>query len=164
MVFNKNQDYWADISINDEFIIIETQSGLGRVGVDPDFPQFILDFNADDELIGKTILEALSKSRTLNDLEDRRIFFDIDRCKDQYKKWVSGLMINYGYKTRKSLFLNMRKCSVHLMNGVITISPTIHEKLESWSEVVGGDVVLSLDDSLKKLGEGFRMALGRCKE
>lgn len=166
MVFNQNQDYWANVFVTDEFLCVDTYSGLGMTGRDPLFPSHLLPPNADDISIGETILLSLSNSRSLTIREERADFFNLERNKENYKQWIAMLMGKYNYKTKRKLFNNMKKCGVHLVNGLITISPSRHEKLEAWGRTKGDgieDVVLSVDSTPEEIGAGLRLALSRCK-
>lgn len=166
MEFNQDQDYWASVYYTKEFLCIDTYSGLGRAGRDPVFPSRLLSPDAEDELVGEQILQALSDSLTLNVLEERVAFFDLEKGKEQYAIWIAMLMEKYGYKSKKALFKDMKNCGIHLVNNVITISPTRHEKLEAWGRTKGDgieDVTLSTDSSPSEIGAGLRLALSRCK-
>lgn len=166
MKFNKDQDYWASCYCTNEFLLIETKSGLGMVAADPLFPSHLLPPDASGHDIGEVILQALSDSRTLNVLEDRVVFFDLEKGKEQYAAWVAMLMEKYGYKSKKALFNDMKNCGIHCVNGTITISPTRHEKLEGWGRTKGDgieNVVLSTDNTPAEIGAGLRLALSRCK-
>lgn len=165
MEFNKDQDYWANVFITEEFYSVETYSGLGMTARDPLFPSHLLQPDASAHDIGEAILQALSDSRTLNALEERIAFFDLEKGKEQYAAWIAGLMDKYGYKNKKALFKNMKKCGIHLTNEVIKISPSRHEKLEAWGRTKGDgieDVILSLGSSPAEIGAGLRLALSRC--
>lgn len=108
----------------------------------------------------------MSDSRTLTELADCIEFFDLEKGKERYAAWIAMLMGKYGYKTKRALFKDMKNCGIHLVNGVITISPTRHEKLEAWGRTKGDgleDVILSLDCSPAEIGAGLRLALSRCK-
>ena len=164
MKFNKDQDYWASCYYTNKFLLIETQSGLGRTSMDPLFLPHLLSPDADDQCAGETILRALSNSRTLNDLEDRVAFFDLEKGKEKYAIWISRLIDKYGYKTKRSLFKDMNHCIIHYVNEVITISPMRHEKLEAWEGLEQSEnVILSADNSPAEIGAGLRLALSRCK-
>ncbi|WP_380184889.1 contact-dependent growth inhibition system immunity protein [Kalamiella sp. sgz302252] len=164
MKFNKGQDYWAVCYCTNEFLLIETQSGLGRTGSDPLFPSHLLSPDADDQCIGKTILQALSDSRTLDNLEDRIAFFDLEKGKEKYANWIAMLMDEYSYKTKRALFKDMKHCIIHYVNDAITISPMRHEKLEAWEGLEQSEnVILSLDNTPSEIGAGLRLALSRCK-
>ncbi|EES3901627.1 CdiI family contact-dependent growth inhibition immunity protein, partial [Escherichia coli] len=80
--------------------------------------------------------------------------------------WIATLMEKYGYRTKRALFKNMKKVGIHLVNDVITIRPSFHEKLEAWSgnRINESDyVVLPADSSPTEIGSGLRLALSRCK-
>ncbi|MNE50988.1 hypothetical protein D3C80_1455890 [compost metagenome] len=75
-------------------------------------------------------------------------------------------MEKYGYRTKRALFKNMKKAGIHLVNDVITIRPSFHEKLEAWSgnRINESDyVVLTAGSSPTDIGAGLRLALSRCK-
>jgi hypothetical protein len=164
MKFNKDQDYWASCYCTNEFLLIETQSGLGRTSADPLFPPNLLPPDADDQCTGETILQALSNSRTLNKLEDRVAFFDLEKNKEKYATWIARLIDKYGYKNKRALFKDMDHCIIHHVNDAITISPMRHEKLEAWEGLEQSEnVILSLDSSPAEIGAGLRLALSRCK-
>lgn len=166
MKFNKDQDYWANTFVTNEFLSVETYSGLGMTGRDPLFPSRLLLPDVDDKSLGKEILQALSDSRTLTELADRVDFFDLEKGKENYAAWIAMLMEMYGYKTKRALFKNMNKCGIHLVNNIITIRPSFHEKLEAWSgdRIRESDyVVLPVDSSPAEIGAGLRLALSRCK-
>lgn len=165
MKFNKAQDYWVGCYSTNEFLLIETKSGLGMVSSDPLFPSHLLPPDADEQSIGETILQALSDSRTLT-VKECGTFFDREKGKEQYAAWIAMLMEKYGYKTKRALFKGMKNCGIHCVNGFITISPTRHEKLEGWGRTKGDgieDVVLPVDSSPSEIGAGLRLALSRCK-
>ncbi|MGV3345951.1 contact-dependent growth inhibition system immunity protein [Enterobacteriaceae bacterium LUAb1] len=164
MKFNKEQDYWATCYCTNEFLLIETQSGLGRTSADPLFTPNLLRPDADDQCTGETILQALSDSRTLDKLEDRVAFFDPEKCKEKYATWIAMLMEKYGYRTKRALFRDMKHCIIHYVNDSITISPMRHEKLDAWEGLDQSEnVILSLDNAPAEIGAGLRLALSRCK-
>ncbi|MGV8004082.1 contact-dependent growth inhibition system immunity protein [Photorhabdus temperata subsp. temperata] len=164
MMFIENQDYRARAYMTDKFLGIDTYSGLGRSGRDPIFPSHLLLPDADDKSIGEKVLQALSDSRTLT-IGECAIFFDLERNKEQYSEWIAMLMEQYGYKTKRKLFKNMKSCSIHGVNNLITIRPSYHEKLEAWSgsRIKESDyVVLPIDSSSEEIGAALRLALSRC--
>ncbi|EEZ4403502.1 TPA: CdiI family contact-dependent growth inhibition immunity protein [Escherichia coli] len=165
MKFNKDQDYWASVYCTKEFLLIETQSGFGRTSSDPLFPPHLLQLDANDQCVGEAVLQALSNSRTLVNLEDRIVFFDREKGKEKYTAWIEMLMDRYGYKTKRALFKDMKHSIIHLTNGEITISPMRHEKLEAWEGLeLSENVIITVDNSPSEIGEGLRLALTRCKD
>lgn len=164
MKFNDDQDYWAACYSTNKFLLIETQSGLGRTSSDPLFPPILLLPDTDDQRTGEAILQALSDSRTLDKLEDRIAFFDLEKGKEKYANWIAMLIEKYGYKSKRVLFKDMKHCIIHYANNAIIISPMRHEKLEAWEGIDQSDnVILSLDNTLAEIGAGLRLALSRCK-
>ncbi|HEN3565422.1 TPA: CdiI family contact-dependent growth inhibition immunity protein [Yersinia enterocolitica] len=164
-MFNKGQDYWVSVSSTKDFLSVDTYSGLGMVGRDPLFPPNLLPPDTDDQTIGEAVLIALSNSRTLS-LEESADFFDLEKGKEQYAAWIAMLMERYGYKTKRALFKDMKRCSIHCLNDVITISPSRHEKLEAWSGrgIKESDhVVIPADSIPEEIGAALRLALSRCK-
>ncbi|WP_445375889.1 contact-dependent growth inhibition system immunity protein [Photorhabdus tasmaniensis] len=165
MIFNKDQDYWAGCYSTNEFLLIETYSGLGMVGVDPLFPRHLLAPDANNKDIGETLIQALSDSRTLTSLDERVAFFDLEKGKQQYAAWIAMLIEKYGYKTKRALFKGMKRCSIHGVNSLITMRPSYHEKLEAWSgdRIKESDyVVLPIDSSSEEIGAALRLAFSRC--
>ncbi|EKN6259298.1 contact-dependent growth inhibition system immunity protein [Yersinia enterocolitica] len=165
MKFNQGQDYCASCYCNNNLLNINTDSGLGLMRIDPFFSPHLLPPNADDKRIGEAVLIALSNSRTLS-LEESTDFFDLEKNQEQYVAWIAMLMEKYGYKTKRALFKDMKNCSIHCINDVITISPTRHEKLEAWSGKgikESDDVVISVNSSPAEIGAALRLALSRCK-
>ncbi|WP_413623809.1 contact-dependent growth inhibition system immunity protein [Luteibacter sp. Lutesp34] len=155
----------AHVLMNERVICIETYSGRGLMGRDPDG---ICDFRELDEAnatLGSLLRRALEASRWIS-LEEYPLFFDIERSKETNRLWVEAACQRSGFKSRKALFKEMMSCSVRCAEGRITIKPSVHVKLEGWT----GDgiapteyVELSTEDSDEALGEGIRLALSRCR-
>lgn len=163
MIFKANQNYWVGLKANEKALIIETLSGLGMVGIDHLYPPYILPLDADNEILGTVILQALSNSRTLTNEAERIDFFDLKKEEQRHTILVAHLCEKLGYKTKRSLFKNMMHCTVWLNNGRIKISPSRHVKLEAWDGIDEEDVILSLDNTPTEIGTGLRLALSRCR-
>lgn len=164
MQFNDDQDYWATCQANAKGIIIQTRSGLRMTMIDHLYPPDIFNHSVDNETLGKSVLKALSNSRTFvyGSPEDED-FFDLEKRKQRYDDWVAGLCEKFGYKTKRALFKKMKNCSIWLNNGKIEISPYRQVKLEAWDGIKGVEkVILSLDNSPEEIGAGLRLALSRC--
>ncbi len=91
------------------------------------------------------------------------LFFDFRLVGENYKKWVDGLLVQFGYKTKQALFKKMILCHAKVVDGVLTLEPNRHDKLEAW-EGLGDDetVVLPFDSSEAEIGAALRVALDRC--
>ena len=164
MDFTKQDRFCADAYENQDFINISTFSGCGIQALDPDGANILLSKNASNEELGQAALLALSKSRKIK--ESEYIYFDNNNISQRYNNWVANLMDKYGYKTKRALFKKMMQCSIEIRDGVLTISPSIHEKLEGW----GGDdftesnkVILPINSSPEEIGAGLRLAFSRCR-
>ena len=165
MGFERNRYYWASCYSTEKFILIETESGLGRTAVDPLFSPYFLSPEEDDIKIGETVLKALGNSRLLVDQKDRALVFNLENIEKNYKAWVTNLLNKYGYRSRRALFKDMKNCSIQATDGMLTISPMHHETLEGWDGTnLGGvdDVNLSLHSSPSEIGAGLKLALSRC--
>ncbi|MCO8579475.1 contact-dependent growth inhibition system immunity protein [Burkholderia multivorans] len=155
----------ASVYRNKDFILIETSSGYTAFVRDPDGPMHFLDTSADDETLGRCLVDALSNSRfiTPQQREEYPLFFDFRLVGEQYKKKVEALLVRYGYKTKQSLFKTMILCNARVVDGVLSLGPTRHDKLEAW-EGLGDDekIVLPFDSSDTEIGAALRVALDRC--
>ncbi len=164
MSFNTDQDYWTSCYANEQFIVIQTRSGNGMTRIDHLVLPDIFNQATDNETLGKSILQALSNSRTLiQGTPESLDFFNLEKGQQRYNNWVLGVCEKFGCKTKRTLFKKMKYCSIWLNNGRIEISPSRQVKLEAWDGINGvEDVVLSLDNSPEEIGAGLRLALSRC--
>ncbi|OCQ53931.1 hypothetical protein Ppb6_00951 [Photorhabdus australis subsp. thailandensis] len=150
---------------NRDFYLIETLSGYRMLGIDLQGGHYLLSPDTDDEQLGIAVLDALSKSRLIP-LEDVGVFFDPAKCSEQYKEWTNRLIKTYGYRSKRQLFKTMNSCTIRLLDGVITIKPSGHEKLELWTGkgIVESDyVIIPADSSPEEVGAALRLAFSRCR-
>ena len=155
---------WADTKINDDFICIRTASGYRSASPDYRGRQDFLPPNADDEVIGHTLIDALAQSKFLDPMKNND-FFDSESVAQRYAEWVRAVMERYGYKTKRAMFKNMKSCRVECHNNVIMVKPSNHVKLEAWGrEKSDGieDVVISANSSPREIGAALRLAFERC--
>ncbi|CQI90552.1 Protein of uncharacterised function (DUF1436) [Yersinia rohdei] len=161
-----DKKFWAYAKTNKDFVFIETYSGYWNCLPDPEGKQFNLLASSEDETIGHAIVEALAASRFLHP-KDYPDFFDIrGRVVPQYEEWVKSIMDEYGYKTKRAMFNGMKSCGIESQNGMITLRPSYHEKLEAWSGkgITEADyVVISANSPPANIGAALRLALSRCK-
>ena len=84
---------------------------------------------------------------------------------ERYAAWTKALMEHYGYKTKRALFKEMKKCGIESKSGVIDIRPSHHEKLEGWSGegITEEDhIKLAANSSPAEIGAALRLAFSRC--
>jgi hypothetical protein len=150
---------------NEEFILVETYSGHGRMGFDAQGAHHALPPDASDESVGSAILDALSRSRFLT-AEEAAPFFELKRIADEYSKSTQSFMTRYGYKTKRRLFAHMKSCGIQLVGNNITIRPTNHERLEGWGRDRDDgieDIVIAAASHVSEVGAALRLAFARCK-
>ncbi|GFM38029.1 contact-dependent growth inhibition system immunity protein [Desulfovibrio psychrotolerans] len=164
--------YWAAVVCNADFICVDTFSGYrGGDRRDPKGKQHLLSPEANDLELGEAVVDALAHSRWI--LPSRRegstypegVEFDMSLYdyKANYPLWVNALMERYGYKNKRALFKNMKNVSIESKNGILTLIPTHHAKLEAWEGVVEeARVVIPATSSPEEIGAALRLALSRC--
>jgi len=167
---------WANVKLNKEFFCIQTYSGYRMSQADHRGAMHLLAPDASDQEVGEALLDALSKSRFV--LPEPRTdvwihpeatfdsgLYDFEATEQRYKDWISQLMSQYGYKTKKALFKDMKSCSVESKEGQTTIRPSRHEKLEGWGGTGKGGsdyVVISTNSTPAEVGAALRLAFSRC--
>jgi hypothetical protein len=153
----------ANAVLNGDFVCIETYSGRGLLGRDPNGARHLLSTDVEDTALGAALLDAVHKSRFLSS-EDARTFLDRDQAKQVYEEWVQGMLDRYAYKSRRNLFKDMACCNIKLIGDTIVISPTSHPRLEAW-EGLGDDqsIIISHYSAANEVGAALRLAFGRCE-
>jgi hypothetical protein len=155
---------WARAVDNGDFICIATYSGYRTSAWDPQGAQHFFLPDVSDELLGAAALDALSRSRFLDE-DEIAAFFDYRETDRRYAEWIKDLIERYSYKTKRALFKKMKSCAIESVEGTITIRPSNHEKLEVWTgEGIDDEdyVVISATGSATELGAALRLAFSRC--
>ena len=169
---------WGGAKTNGDFICIETWSGYRSASRDPHGVQYLFDMDVSDEALGAAVRDVLIHSRFVLPAprKDVRIhpeatfdadFYDYKKGIERYAKWTKDLMGKYGYKTKRALFMDMKSCDIEEREGVITIGPNHHEKLEAWGREKGDgieDVVIEASRGPSEIGAALRLAFSRCTE
>ena len=70
-------------------------------------------------------------------------------------------MEKYGYKTKRSMFKNMKSVSIQRKENQIIFGPSHHEKLEVWGRTKG-DIIIPANSSPAEVGAALRLAFSRC--
>lgn len=167
---------WADAGVNKDFIYVRTYSGYRSSRADPFGVEHHASPELNDQELGIVVLDALAHSRFVlpEPREDAWIhpeatfdmdLYDYDLTSQRYDQWVSSAMERYGYKTKRVIFKDMKKCSIESKMGQITIRPSHHEKLEAWSGKGLSDsdyVIIPSGSGPSVLGAALRLAFSRC--
>jgi hypothetical protein len=157
---------WAAIEANTSLVALSTCSGFRSTVDDPLGERLMVARKeATFEWLGAGLLKCLAASRVLATDEQRKELYGLENLKRNYEKRVAELMAFAGVQTRRTLFREMHSCSVTLADGEITIKPSLHEKLEAWSGLTGGDannVRVAAAEPPEVIGAAVIEALKRC--
>lgn len=167
---------WCNVKANKEFIFVATLSGYRAYRADPKGVEHLLPPDADNEVLGAAVLNALAHSRFVLPEPRKDVFlhpdvtfdkdlYDYESSNRRYAAWIANLIEIYGYKTKRTLFNDMKNCSVESMDGFITMRPSHHDKLEGWSGdgISEEDYVMVTANSMpEEVGYALRLALSRC--
>jgi hypothetical protein len=158
-------DAWCAVYENRAFTYVETLSGY-RAGLpDPRGLSTYLPAGSAPEALGVAVLTALAASRVLHPSEDPEFFDMRGRVVPGYESWVKATMAQYGYKSRRAMFRDMKSCSVERQSALLRMRPSHHERSETWSgEGLGLDshVLVPADSAASAVGAALRVALERC--
>ncbi|MCW7548902.1 contact-dependent growth inhibition system immunity protein, partial [Photorhabdus sp. APURE] len=85
-----------------------------------------------DAELGAVVINVLSSSRFIP-YESLGDFLDNEKRKERYDQWITEMMEFHRYRSKRQLFKKMNSCNIRLLDGVITIIPYGHKKLELWT-------------------------------
>ncbi|MCU1719279.1 contact-dependent growth inhibition system immunity protein [Pseudomonas sp. 5P_3.1_Bac2] len=167
---------WADAGVNQEFIYVKTYSGYRSSRADPQGVEHHASPETSDQELGFAVLDALTHSRFVLPEPRKDVWihpeatfdmelYDYSLTNLRYDQWVGSILERYGYKTKRALFKDMKKCSIESKRDQITIRPSHHEKLEAWSGngISESDyVTIPSGSSPSDVGAALRLAFSRC--
>ncbi len=167
---------WADAVFNKEFICVKTYSGYRSSRADPQGVEHHASPEISDQELGVVVLDALAHSRFVLPEPRKDVWihpeatfdmelYDYSLTNQRYDQWVENTLERYGYKTKRALFKDMKKCSIESTKGQITIRPSHHEKLEAWSGkgINESDyVIIPTSSDPSDVGAALRLAFSRC--
>ncbi len=152
----------AEIYRSANFISVETVSGVPGLMYREDDPYRVyLDPDATNELIGRTLLTALDKSRFVDNTEPE--FFDPDRAMRVWANWEKDVMQRYGFKSKRDAYKTMDWCEGQMFDGKIRIEPHRRGSPGSgWRSLPPEKrVVIPATDDAEAVGAAVRLALSR---
>lgn len=153
---------WANAKANAEFIDLQTYSGYRSSTIDETGKNHDLSPAVSEEELGDAVLDALVASRFLA-VED--MYRLNEQAQPAYERWVANKLTRHGYKNRRALFREMKTCSIELQDGLITIVPWHHDKLEGWDgRGISSDMHVVIDSTSgpAEIGAALRLAFSRC--
>jgi hypothetical protein len=158
--YEKRQGKQARVQAVREAFIVESESGLGLMQVDPDAFHCFLQPDAEDAALGEALLAALAASRFLLSEEAKEFRANSE---EKWSAWVSKMLAATGIKDRQRLFHRMASCGVAARDGRIIFTPTIKRRGAAW-EGLGRDFESSIPEgsSPQILGAALREALSKC--
>ena len=169
--------FWARAYCNDDFLYIETVSGYrGGTHADPKGKQYFLKPDESEEKIGAAIVDSLEKSRWVlavpregseypETVEFDPDLYDYEKSMERYNLWVKDILIKYNYKNKRALFKKMKNCFIERKDGLITINPSHHVKLEAWDGFCMDDhrlVKIPDNSSNAEVGKALKVAFSHC--
>jgi hypothetical protein len=153
---------WAEISLTERFISIETLSGYRIIQREDDGYVVNLAPHAADEELGRALLGALDRSRFIWPPDPE--FSRAERYERCYQSWENNVMRSYGYKTRRDLHKSMDWCRAKRSEGTILIRPHKRDKPGYWTDLPREqDVVIPETNDAATVGAALRLALERCE-
>jgi hypothetical protein len=154
---------WASVHRTDRGISVEPLSGYGIVQREDEGYVIYLAPDADDEALGRALLEALDKSRFIWPPDPA--FGEAERYMRCYRNWQKDFMRRYGYKTKRDAYKTMDWCEAERSEGKISIAPRQRIKPEQWKWLSpDSNVVIPATGDAAAAGAALRLALDRCNE
>ena len=148
--------------INERFICLVPQSGYRLAMAEPTASERLFVPDTPDDVLGEAIQSALAESRFLT-LEEAKVMREVADSRDA--EWARSLMDRYGYKTKQALFKNMKSSSIVVSGDELVLSPSHHDRLDSWSRTKDDgieDVIIPSKSSYSEIGAALRIAFSRC--
>lgn len=153
---------WADVHRTERFVCIAQLSGYRIIQLEDDGYIAYLERRANDEALGRTLLEALARSRFI--FPPDPAFSEAERYMRSYQNWQKDFMQRYGYKTKRDAYENMDWCRVKRSEGKISIQPHQRDKPEYFRKLPPEKtVVIRAIDDPETVGAALRLALDRCQ-
>lgn len=152
------------IYFNGEYFIILTMSGYRARRHDYSRKEFILTNETSDRNLGMAAIEAANASRFVT--PDDTDFYSLDKLEKNHKIWLEDKLKKLNIKTKTTFLKSLIMCNLIIKDGLITIKPSHHDRLEAWSGsgiTRENDVIIPSSADFDKTGAGIRLAFTRCK-
>lgn len=154
---------WADVHRTERFISIQPKSGYRRALPENEGYVIYLAGDASDDLLGRSLLEALDRSRFIWPADEPE-FFEWQRFTRCSRTWQQDFMQRYGYKTKRDAYKNMDWCRAERSEGKISIQPHERDKPEFFRDLQADRTVdIPETRDAATAGAALRLALDRCE-
>ena len=157
----------TEVFWNGDFYYVESKVDQGTLR-DPDGIHFYYDKGVENATLGSGVIECLNKCWDLEDSDDASLLHAAMARKNAstYPARLADEMKRFGYKHKKSRNQNMLKLIVRLNDKTITLEPTNHISLESWTEErIDPADHITVDSGVDsaEMGRLIKLAFERCK-
>ncbi|HGN0351462.1 TPA: contact-dependent growth inhibition system immunity protein [Proteus mirabilis] len=163
MPISKKNNLRASVYFNNDYYIITTLSKSGIYLIDFEKGYKVLSkdpFNAD---LGFFTRNALIQSEILD--ANSSEYHEMRNNEGLYSEWVKKIIKECNYKNKTTLFKNMNLCNVNVTDGIISIIPYDHLRLDHWigkSMPNNAIITLKTNCSDEVLGASIKKAFTRC--
>lgn len=156
----------TEIFWNGDFYYVESKVNQGALG-DPDGINFYYENDVENASLGSGVLACLNKCWDMEESDFPLRPAEMARKNaSNYPARLSEEMKRFGYKHKRARNQNMLRVVVKLNDKTITLEPTNHVSLESWTEEKINpadhiDVASSVSNA--EMGHLVKVAFERCK-
>jgi hypothetical protein len=157
------QNQYVSVYWNGEIFYIASMNDGGLYVLNIDAEPYYHTNDVNDDELGNSIFKAINASRQIDPMKAVELLESggADTCIESRD---NHMMQKFGYKNKRQLYRKMASCGVELESKQITISPTHHDRLESWTGVQDAEnVVISATVSNAELGAAVREGFSRCR-
>jgi hypothetical protein len=136
-------------------------SGYGTSYRDYKGSDHYLDLSASDEALGTALLDSLSRSRFLPDMDDPELF-DHRAAQMRFFKWAEELGKRCGC-SKKEAMKHLVNCSVERVSGDLSIEPSRRVLLDGWQALEADQIIrIPEGSSPAAIGSALKLGLDRC--
>jgi CDI immunity protein len=158
----------TDVWFNGDFYYTQSKTCGGSLG-DPDGKYYYLAPDISDQLLGEAVLDVLMLCRDIDLAEGENYSVESKKIAERSIKITAektqAEMIKYGYKNERAKFRNMLVCNVVSEKGLISISPTNHDRLDGWAGISDDafiNVTLAANSPPGAVAAALREGFRRC--
>ena len=154
---------WTDVQRTERFICLEPRSGYRMVLPENDGYTIHLSPDANDDVLGLALFDALDRSRFIWP-DDEPEFFEWQRYVKCDRDWEKEIMQRYRYKTKRDLHKTMNWCRVERSQGKLSFKPHKRDKPGFWTGLPAEKtIIVPANQDTTAFGAALRTALDYCE-